>query len=292
MQNLIIKLNATGDVVRTTPLLSKLPGHTTWITAANNMSLLDGVAPNLRVLSWEERGQSLDRYYDLLLNLEDELPTAEFAATIKHKQVFGAFTDGSGKVQNTPDSNPWFDLSLISRFGRQRADELKLLNRRSYQELVFDGLGWRFEGEPYRLPRPQPTDLDGDVALAPVAGPAWPMKNWAYYDELQAALEREGLVVNVLPRRATLLEHLADVSSHRCLVSGDSLPMHLALGLGLHCVTLFNCTSPWEIFDYGLQTKLISPELERHFYRRDFAQRATQAITVNDVLAAVKSRLQ
>lgn len=292
MNVLIIKLNATGDVVRTTPLLSKLTGEVTWVTAANNLSLLEGIAPNLRVLPWDDRRLAADRSYDLLLNLEDELATAEFAATIDHRRLFGACTDDVGGVRNTPDSNAWFDLSLVSRFGRKRADELKLLNRRSYQDLIFEGLGWRFEGEPYRLPAPKPMGLVGDVALAPVAGPAWPMKNWAYYAELQRALEEAGYSVNVVPKRATLREHLGDIAGHRLLVSGDSLPMHLALGLGLRCVTLFNCTSPWEIHDYGLQEQIVSPALDRYFYRRDFDHAATTTIPLQTVLDACHRSLR
>ncbi len=55
--------------------------------------------------------------------------------------------------------------------------------------------------------------------------------------------------VNVLPRRPSLHKHFGDVANHRCLVSGDSLPMHFALAAQVPCVTLFNCTSPWEIHE-------------------------------------------
>jgi ADP-heptose:LPS heptosyltransferase len=286
METLIIKLSATGDVVRTTPLLDKVDGEITWITAEGNVPLVDGVAPSVRVLSWGRRAAANDRQYDLLINLEDEFATAEFAGAIDHRRLYGAYKDGSGSVRNTEDSNGWFDLSLISRFGRKRADELKLRNRRCYQDLVFEGLGWKFADERYRLPRPVTTSLHGDVALAPIAGPAWPMKNWAYYSDLQRALASEGLVVNVLPKRPTLLEHLGDIANHRLLVSGDSLPMHFALGLGIRCVTIFNCTSPWEIHGYGLQEQVVSPRLEDYFYRRDFDPAATQTIPFEDVLAA------
>jgi heptosyltransferase-2 len=113
------------------------------------------------------------------------------------------------------------------------------------------------------------------------------MKKWAYYDWLKAELEHRGLKVNFLPTRATLLEHLADVQGHRCLVSGDSLPMHLALGSRIPCVALFNCTSPWEIYEYGLLTKFVSPLLDEFFYKRGFDARATTAIPKEDVLSAV-----
>ena len=138
----------------------------------------------------------------------------------------------------------------------------------------------------------QETDLRGDVAISPEAGPVWPMKNWAYYAELKQELEARGLTVNVLPKRPSLLEHLADVQQHRCLVSGDSLPMHFALGTGTNCVTLFTCTSPWEIYDYGLQQKLVSPLLSEFFFKRGFDRRATTTINVEDVLAATLKQLE
>src|SRR5262249_55866934 len=143
----------------------------------------------------------------------------------------------------TSSASKWFELSLISVHGRQRADALKFQNRRSYQELIFEGLGFDFRGEEYILPPTAQSDLQGDVAIAAEAGPVWPMKKWAHYDWLKNELEGLGLKVNYLPRRPTLLEHLADVRGHRCVVCADSLPMHFALGSGIPCVGLFNCTS-------------------------------------------------
>ena len=96
----------------------------------------------------------------------------------------------------------------------------------------------------------------------------------------------------MLPKRPSLLEHLADVKNHRCLVGGDSLPMHLALGTGTPCVTLFNCTSPWEIYDYGIQKKIVSPLLREFFYKRGYDRRATTAITIDEVVDAVLSQLE
>jgi len=191
----------------------------------------------------------------------------------------------------TDDSRGWFDLSLISQFGKQEADRLKLENHRTYQDLIFSGLGFEFNGEKYLLPEPAKTDLSGDVAISPKAGAVWPMKNWSYYAELKRELEKRGLVVNVLPERATLLEHLGDVRNHRVLVSGDSLPMHFALGTGTRCVTIFNCTSPWEIFDYGVQRQITSPLLAEFFFKRGMDARATCAISVQEIFNAVMEQL-
>ena len=292
MNVLIIKLGATGDVVRTTPLLRRLSGSVTWITAAKNGVFVDGLADNLRHFPWEARARALDIPYDLAINLEDTLEVALFLKSVGPAEIFGAYADSSNCLRYTDNAKCWFDLSLISSHGRHEADRLKLFNRQTYQELIFRGLGFDFSGETYLLPRPTETGLSGDVAIAADAGPIWPMKKWAYYGQLKRHLEDSGLIVNVLPERSSLLEHLADVRSHCCVVGGDSLPMHLALGMGRRCVTLFTCTSPWEIYDYGLLKKIVSPLLEEFFYKRGYDERATTAISVEEVEAAVLTQLE
>lgn len=291
MSVLILKRGATGDVVRTTPLLTKLNSDVTWITDAKNVVLLQNLRRNVRCVSWEERNSIPDVQWDLVINLEDTLEVALYLARLKYSQLFGAYAGANNSLLYTRDAEPWFDLSIISRHGKLKADNLKLGNRKSYQELVFQGLGFEFEGEEYLLPEPIETGLWGDIAIAAEAGAVWPMKQWAYYNELKRELEGEGLTVNVLPPRNSLLEHLGDVQNHRCLVSGDTLPMHLALGTGNRCVSLFNCTSPWEIYGYGLQRKIVSSLLETFFYKREYDPRATTAISLTDVKAATLSQL-
>src|SRR6266540_828688 len=244
MNVLIIKLGATGDVVRTTPLLRRLSGSVTWITAAKNGVFVDGLADNLRHFSWEARARALDISYDLAINLEDTLEVALFLKSVGPAEIFGAYAASSNCLRYTDNSKCWFDLSLISSYRRREADRLKLLNRQTYQELIFAGLDLRFSSEPYVMPSAIETELSGDVAIAADSGHVWRMKKWACYGELKEALEDRGLTVNILPERRSLLEHLADVRNHRCLVGGDSLPMHFALGTKTPCVSLFTCTSP------------------------------------------------
>ena len=291
MDVLIVKLGAAGDVVRTTSLLRALSGEVTWLTEATNRVLLENLSRNMRCLSWKEREACRDRHYDLAINLEDSVEVASFLADLNSQRLWGAELGPGNTVDYTEDSSCWFGLSMISRSGREQADKIKLRNRLSYQELIFQGLGMQFAGETYLLPETPRSRLEGDVAIASEAGPVWPMKKWAYYDDLKRELERAGLVVNFLPKRPSLLEHLADVRAHRCLVSGDSLPMHLALGSGIPCVSIFTCTSPWEIYDYGLLKKVVSPLLEEFFYQRDYDRRATTAIGVEEILSSVMDRL-
>jgi heptosyltransferase-2 len=288
---LIIKLGAAGDVVRTTTLLRRLSGQITWLTEAKNLSLLEGLKDGLRCVPWRQRDRIKHTLYDFIINLEDTPEVGSFLKRLKYKQLFGTYLDSRNCLRYSDDSRLWFDLGILSRYGKDRADQLKYENRRTYQELVFEGLGWPFQGERYCLPEPTETGLKGDVAIAPRAGRIWPMKNWAYYGDLERRLQRNGLIVNVLPERSTLLQHLADVRNHRCLISGDTLPMHLALGSQVRCVSLFTCTSPWEIHDYGVQRKIVSPLIKEFFYKREFTERATSAISLEHVVEAVLQQL-
>jgi heptosyltransferase II len=290
MKTLIVKIGATGDVVRTTSILSKLEGDVTWITAEKNLPYIQNLSRPVRSVSWDFKEAAAGVEYDLAINLEDTIDVAEFVQSLEPKQIFGAVLRND-ILTYTKDASAWFDLSLISRFGREGADKLKLQNRRTYQDLIFEGLGFGFNGEQYYLPPSGPTGLDGDIAIAMEAGTVWPMKKWAFYPELRERLCAEGFKVNVLPHRKTLLEHLSDVRGHKVLVGGDTLPMHLALGSNVKCISIFNCTSPWEIYEYGLQTKIISPLLTEFFYKRTFDQRATTAVPLETVYSAVRQTL-
>src|SRR5437667_12727721 len=68
--------------------------------------------------------------------------------------------------------------------------------------------------------------------------------------------------------------------------------MHFALGTRTPCVNLFTCTSPWEIYHYGVRKKIVSPLLEEFFYKRGYDERATTAISVDEVLSAVMTQLE
>src|SRR5437867_8264806 len=134
MEVLIVKLAATGDVVRTTPLLRRFGGPVTWVTAAGNRSLLEGLedrSDDLRVLEWQDRSVLKGESFDLVINLEDDVETAGILKSVRTDRLFGAYSDAEHRTAYTGDARKWFDLSLISIYGRAKADELKFQNRRT-----------------------------------------------------------------------------------------------------------------------------------------------------------------
>lgn len=285
MKTLIIKLGASGDVIRTTTLLHLFKDGVDWITSDANAILLYGLKKINKIIKESDLTVTKLDEYDFVINLEDSFEAAKILQMVKYKELFGSYLDKTGKVVYTESSKEWFDLSLISKYGISKANQLKLENQKSFQELVFSGLGYTFNFHPYVLPETSMSNLIGDVAISPKAGRVWPMKNWAYYNEFTEYLSHKGLIVNYLPQRNTMLEHLADVRNHTYLISGDSLPMHFALGSNISCISLFICTSPTEIFDYGIQKKITSPQLDKYFYRRDYDETAVKSISLENVIS-------
>jgi heptosyltransferase-2 len=283
---LIIKTGAAGDVVRTTPLLHLFYGwQIDWLVSRQNKELLQ--SDLIHGVFTEVEHLPSNKFYDLLINLEDDSDLViRILNRTKYVRVFGSIIDKQGKLTYTEDSSEWFDMSLISNYGLQHANERKFFNRKSYQQILFNCLGSKFSGERYVLPQNFPrSELTGDIAIAPKAGERWPMKNWYHFDSLISRLSRD-FRVNVLPQRTTILNHISDISNHKLVISNDSLPMHLALGLRIPTVAFFTCTSPWEIYDYGLLTKLISPKLGEYFYKRTYAVEAVNAIDMETAYEA------
>ncbi len=291
MKILIIKTGAAGDVVRTTTILHLLNGSIDWIVERKNAPLVQGIPKIENIYFKSDLHKIKFPFYDLVINLEDSEELAGFTSNLRFNELVGVYLTKSGKINYTDNVSEWFDMSLISKYGLEKANQLKYENRKSFQELIFPAFGKTFSGEKYLLPTFAETNLSGDIAIAPKAGKVWPMKNWAYYLDLSGILRDEGLKVNFLPQRQSLLEHIGDIANHSLLISGDSLPMHLALGLNIKTISLFICTSPFEIYDYGILTKVVSPKLKEYFYRRDFLAEATRSIKLSTVLNIVYEKL-
>ncbi len=82
--------------------------------------------------------------YDLLINFDDEESACKLASEIKKKKLVGAYFE-DGKRKYTDDSSEWFDMGLISRYGKEKADKLKAANTRTYHEMHFSILGLKHD---------------------------------------------------------------------------------------------------------------------------------------------------
>ncbi|GBE20412.1 lipopolysaccharide core biosynthesis protein [archaeon BMS3Abin17] len=72
------------------------------------------------------------------------------------------------------------------------------------------------------------------------------------------------------------------------VICGDTMILHLATVLNKTSIALFFSTSPWEIEDYQLVDKIVSPLLEDYFYINSYIPELAESISVEQVLSLLK----
>jgi heptosyltransferase II len=288
MKVLIIKTGAAGDVLRSTPLLDHFKNDEVhWLTSPRNVCLAGGN----KILT---DGTKIDDHYDWVINLEEDPAIFDCVNEIAASRHTGPYTGKDGVVYYQPCPNKWFDMSRISRYGIDKANQLKLNNRFTYQRMLFEMIDVEFNYHPYIKPAYNPSDAvcEGDIGVVVSDDSVWPTKNWAKMEQTVHWLRDMGYAVNMLQRRDTITEHIADICAHKVIICGDSLPMHICIAHKIPCVALFNCTSPWEIESYGVVTKIVSPMLEQHYYQKGYNEVVALSIPEEEVIQAVQKRLQ
>ena len=211
---LIVKLGALGDVLRTTPVLQRLrqehpDAHVTWITAPEAAPLLADIPTIDRVLTWDLQAvlRLQVESFDHVISLDKTMEAAALAGQVDAVRRSGFGLDAVGAIVPL---DPASDYAV--RLGLD--DELKFrVNRKTYQQVTFEQLGWEFEGEPYALPlrdehrgwaETRLAELgagDGIVGLAVGAGAVfahktWPPERWsAFADAIRRQLGRPVLVM-------------------------------------------------------------------------------------------------
>lgn len=289
MENtLIIKTGAVGDVVRTTSLLNVITGNIYWLTGNASRPLLSDGIQSLNVLSLEEAFFSLkDIKFSHVLSLEEDDDCAQFARSVKTSHLTGIYAY-NGKINYTDDSSGWFNMSRVSKLGIKEANELKKHNQLSYQHYIFQMAGTKFNGEPYRIFANSAVNGDaGVIGIEKRTGKQWPNKQWSGYDELIKRLRENGHRPMILGQRENIRDYLSDIAECNHIVSGDTLAMHIALAYQISCTAIFNCTSPEEIYDYGLMRKVISPLLDKYFYSRSCDTEVIESVPVEEVFATI-----
>jgi heptosyltransferase-2 len=135
---LVIKLDATGDVLRTAGIVPSLQAkypsvHITWITEPDTVPLLE-LVPGIDQI-WPNDGQLwsklLTEKFDLTFGLDCSKNCAALAFLSKADKKISFSLDEAGQLQPlSPAAGKWFQMGLW--------DNLKRANRRTYQEILWE----------------------------------------------------------------------------------------------------------------------------------------------------------
>jgi ADP-heptose:LPS heptosyltransferase len=139
---LIIKLDAVGDVLRTTCILHGLKdmhpgGRITWITRKESVQLFRNNELVDRVLDYASTEAVLNagvEKYDLVINMDASYDSAVFASMVKGGKKLGYGIDDAGNLfPFNEEAVAWLEMGAF--------DELKKANKRSYQDIMLEICG-------------------------------------------------------------------------------------------------------------------------------------------------------
>jgi heptosyltransferase-2 len=336
MRILIIKLGAIGDVLRTTSILQGLKDKYSgcsidWITKKGSADMLKGnkFIDNVFLIDGLKDGIK-GKGYDLVISLDDEDEACRIATDIGKKKVVGAYFDGDVK-KYSPDSSEWFDMGLISRFGKEKADELKKENKKTYQQIISGMLGIESselvlnldDGELKFAEKFAEKEGIGRkdlvVGLNTGAGGRWQLKKLSseksarladrLHEELNAKVvlfggqgekERNENIKNLAKTDIidagcdnSLREFASLVGLCNVLVASDSLAMNIAIALKKKVVVFFGPTSSSEIEVYNRGRKVVAPIECVCCYKKtcDVKPNCMDKLMVDDVFDSVKGCL-
>ena len=152
MKILIIKLGAIGDVIRTTSILLGLKEKyknckIDWITKKESFDVLKNnnlLIDKIFLIDKNIKIELKNKKYDLTISLDDDYEACELPTIVNSKKIIGAYLKNN-EITYTNDSSLWFDMGLLSRFGKKKADELKVKNKKTYQEIMYKILGLKYK---------------------------------------------------------------------------------------------------------------------------------------------------
>ena len=274
---LILKLGAKGDVIRTTPLLAafrkKFPKHEIWWMTKYPEVLPNGIVAKALPLTLESvlSVQAID--FDLLVNLDKEPEALGLASMLRAKRTLGfLMRNGRAFPAGAETEHKWL-TGIHNGYSKQ--------NTLSYPEEIFEMCGFKFNGEEYLLPEPQPLpdevqrQLTGKnlVGLVTGTGSRWPTRNWPpeHCAEFCRLMRGRGFSVLLLGgaredgiNRKLAAEHAAFycgffpfrqfislVNVCDVVVTPVTMPLHVAVGLRKQVVLLNNIFNRNEFYLYG-----------------------------------------
>jgi len=328
---LIIKLDAIGDVLRTTSILPPLKkkfvkSYITWCTRADAKELFISNNYVDEVITIEDDAyfRLKSEEFDIVINLDTSRLSSSIAAMANGKEKVGFVLNKKGYVEATSkEAEQWLEMSAF--------DDVKKANVKTYQQIMYDIL--KLEGKPARpvlniteetrhsISRLTESLLYDKnkltIGLNVGVGTKWPSKGWPLFiwAELINKLDKKKLnifllggpeEIEIIGKLKSQFDFVTDTGDNNSLqefaavvdmcdviITADTLALHIATALGKKMVALFGPTSANEIELYGSGVKLSSPDGCKCFYSRFCKEKDScmEKITADVVIKEIASMM-
>lgn len=272
---LIIKLGAAGDVIRTTPLVSKIKklfpsAYLVWLTEFPELipKIIDeALEYNNKNLIW-----LLNQKWDNVYNLDKEKGAVAIAERINAKSKFGFGMDEYGRCRPL---NSFADHKFMTGI----FDDISKRNEKSYLQEIFEICGFKFEGEKYVIERNNEKIIQIDhsrkiIGFNTGCGKRWSSRLWSndYWTELALMVQNNGHNVlwlggpdeheqNILFKKKAggyyfgcypLMKFINVLHECDLIVTQVTMALHIAIALEKRIVLMNNIFNRYEFELYDL----------------------------------------
>lgn len=336
MRILIIKTGALGDVVRTSFIAQVLKDkyrfsslELYWLAGERARPFFMNNVYVDKVFFWENRDLLRKINFDLIINLEEDEDSCKFVSLLNHKKIIGTLWS-NGKIDYTKEAEYWFDMSMISKKGKEEADALKKKNKKTHRQILSEimGINNYQKYTPFlRLTEKQRdfsnsflrrynlSRLDLIIGINTGSAERWPKQLSikktaelidALYKKFNAKIllfggpneierNREILKRSKAPVITTgcgndLVEFPALINLCNLFITTDSLGLHIALALKRKTICLIGPTSSSEIDMYGLGEKIIAKSKCICCYKKDC--KSMEKIDINEIIQKSQNLLK
>lgn len=246
-----------GDVLRCTPILHLFKdAHVTWLTDKSCYPFLDGIPYIQRLMHYDLTTilQLQAEYFDTVINLEKAPGICALSDSIKAWKKYGfRFNPISGEVAAYLNAEKVLEVSANNG--------LKHKSRKTSNDFLFEIIGRKWQGEEYLLGYQPKSKVQYDIGFNTQVGSKWPTKAWPmeYWKMLEGLLSGS-YTISYQQGLNSLYEYMDWINSCRCIVTNDSLGLHLAIAMKKKVVALFGPSFANEVNVESLGTKLL-PEV-------------------------------
>jgi heptosyltransferase-2 len=241
----ISRKTSLGDVLRSTVLLNLFKdANVTWLVDEKAIALLKGNPRIDRIIPYDLTTvlQLKAERFDTVINLEKVAGICAFADSLSAWRRYGfRFDPETGTAKAYDGAQRVLEICLNQKD--------KLANTRCWEEVLFDMLGSRWQGEVPVMGYKPASKVSFDIGLNHNVGEKWPVKAWPreYWDELVALIGKR-YTVSWQQGLDSIEEYIEWINSCRLIVTNDSLGLHIAHALGKKIVALFGPTIASEVY--------------------------------------------
>lgn len=308
---LIIKLGAIGDVLRTTPIITRLlelypTAEIFWLTKTpdilpDSINKLEFNFENIEVLRLS--------YFDCLFNLDKDLVACSIAFQVQAKVKKGFYLS-NGKI--VP-----IDENATHKYLTGIYDDLSKKNKKHYVEEIFEicDIG-EFNGEKYLINvEKQEVSERKVIGINTGCSPRWNTRLWSIesYISLSDKLVERGYKVLLLGGEienekniiissksgaeylgySTIASFIRKINNCDLIITQVTSALHIAIALEKRIVLLNNIFNKNEFYLYGLGD-IIEPKTGCDCFYLSECKRERHCmkdISINEVLEAVEGNL-